>query len=63
MNETPEPKNIVYVGNTKRYKRWTILGVDADIVEQVKAYATKHGYTTGKALKELVTKALRRERS
>lgn len=52
-----EAKNIVYVEGVKKHKRWTILNVDADVVDTVKNFATKNGYAIERALKELVKKA------
>jgi predicted methyltransferase len=38
--------------------RWTILDVDESIIKAVKKFANDNGFTTARALKELITKAL-----
>jgi len=35
-------------------ERWTIIDVDEDVILLVKEYAKKNGYTTGRALSELI---------
>lgn len=46
--------NVIVVNGVLTYKRWTVLGIDIETVKIIKAHASENGYTTGKALKELI---------
>ena len=59
MTRDKKSKNITTVDGVERHKRWTILNVDSVVVDTVKTYATKNGYATERALKELVLKGLK----
>lgn len=63
MTKTDEPKNVYYLGEQKMFKRWTVLKVDAESVDFVKDFAERNGFTTGKALQEIITRAKKREKS
>jgi hypothetical protein len=47
-------KNVEIINDRPFFKRWTILGVDVEVVDFVKQYAERHNVTVGRALKEIV---------
>ena len=48
-------KNLIQIKGKEYFKRWTILGVDSEVVLAVRMYAKSHGVTTSRALSEIVT--------
>jgi hypothetical protein len=57
-NGGKKSKNICKINGVLYYQRWTILDVEAESVQAVKDYAKRHKVTTGRALEELVRKAM-----
>lgn len=43
-------------------KRWTILDVEELTIEFIRDYASKNGFTTGKALTELLKPKIKKTR-
>lgn len=54
--------NFDYNNSMNIRKRWTVLNVDESIIEIVRKFAADNGYTTSKALKELILKGHKRAR-
>jgi acid phosphatase class B len=61
MKSSEEPKNIKYENGVKYYKRWTVLDVNADVIEAIKNMASTDKTSVGKALEKLAQKQLRRK--
>lgn len=57
MNKS-EPKNITVINGVRKLQRWTVLDVDEDVTIAAKKFAKDNGYTLGKAVTILLSKAL-----